>query len=295
MRRPATVCNKDRTSRPRPFWHRSDLLYVDGEDVTGETSSIENTSSAPSSRESTRRFAMGDHVVGDGEKVFEHACKMGLEGIVAKRAGSSYRGGRGKDWLKVKCQKRQETVIVGFTAPKGSRSGLGALLRAVRDGKEYRYVGKVGTGFSEASLGDLTKKLRALVVDEPSAAHAPRMKDADVGSRRSSSPRFDSPSGPKAALLRHPSFEGLREDKKPQDVVRERKRHGKSVTPNASSTARPARRKSTSRAYHEAVVSALLPYAKARPLMLLRWPGGQREQRDVLRTRSTRAGASSAA
>ena len=163
---------------------------------------------------------MGDHMRGDGKELLVQACKLGLEGIIAKRADRPYRAGRGPDWVKVKCHKRQEMVIIGATSPKGTRSGIGALLLAVRDGDTYRYAGKVGTGFSEASLAELTRRLAKIEVDEPRAEGVPRIAGARwVRPELVCQVRFTE--WTRDGVLRHPSFEGLREDKPPAKVVRE--------------------------------------------------------------------------
>src|SRR5262249_35726306 len=116
-----------------------------------------------------------DHVEGGGPKFLEHACRLSLEGAVCKRADSRYVGGRGGDWLKVKCVQGQEVVVVGFSERRGSRPGLGALLVAVHDDHgDLRFAGKVGTGFTQTSLADLRKKLGAIELDDPPVVDPPR-------------------------------------------------------------------------------------------------------------------------
>jgi bifunctional non-homologous end joining protein LigD len=101
-----------------------------------------------------------EHLPEHGINSFEEAEKEKLEGIIAKRANSPYRSGeRTKDWLKIKTARRQEAVIVGFTAPRRSRPHFGALVHAVRDGNAWRYIGHAGTGFSHAVLEELHQKL----------------------------------------------------------------------------------------------------------------------------------------
>ena len=103
-----------------------------------------------------------------GEELYAEACRKGWEGLIAKRADSAYTARRSRDWLKLKCEHGQELVIGGFTAPKGTRTELGALLLGYYDGGVLRYAGKVGTGFDRATLRDLGARLRALRRD-----HAP--------------------------------------------------------------------------------------------------------------------------
>src|SRR5262249_57257815 len=94
----------------------------------------------------------GDHVLDQGEAFFEAASAQGLEGIVAKNAASAYVAGRSREWIKIKCQKRQEFVVGGYTDPQGSRGHFGALHLGLYDGGRLVYVSKVGTGFDEATL-----------------------------------------------------------------------------------------------------------------------------------------------
>jgi bifunctional non-homologous end joining protein LigD len=167
------------------------------------------------------RVRFGDHVVGDGPAFFARACQHGLEGIVCKRADSRYASGRGRSWLKVKCLSRQEFVIGGFTEPAGSRRHLGALLVGVLDPSgELSYAGKVGTGFTQASLAELAQRLTPLVQSEPPFANPPS------GAERRGV-RWVRPSlvaeiafveRTEEGLVRHASFQGLREDKAPEEV-----------------------------------------------------------------------------
>src|SRR2546427_504947 len=140
-----------------------DLLYLDGYDLSGVV--LEKRKGALQqlvSGVSGGQIRYSDHVVGQGEKVFENACRMGMEGIVSKRRDMPYMPGRTRGWLKVKCHLEQEVVIGGFTDPEGTRVGLGALLVGVYDGNgRLVYAGKVGTGYTEKVLQDLRRKLEA--------------------------------------------------------------------------------------------------------------------------------------
>src|SRR5262249_7229110 len=105
-------------------------------------------------------LAFSEHYPERGIEAFKAAEKEGLEGIMAKRASSVYRSGeRSTDWLKIKTARRQEAVIVGFTAPRRTRPYFGALVLAVREGNAWCYIGHVGTGFSHAVLEELHSKL----------------------------------------------------------------------------------------------------------------------------------------
>jgi DNA ligase D-like protein (predicted ligase) len=163
-----------------------------------------------------------EHRVGDGVEFYAEACQSGWEGLIAKRANAPYVGGRTKDWLKFKCENNQEFVVGGYTDPRGSRSGFGALLLGVYDSDgQLVYAGKVGTGFNEQTLHRLYDELSQLEQDRspfdrgsprPAGVHwvKPRLV-AQVGFSEWTT----------AGELRHPRFQGLRRDKSPADVIRE--------------------------------------------------------------------------
>ena len=149
------------------------------------------------------------------------ACSRGEEGIMAKRADSRYVSARTMDWLKIKCLRRQELVIGGYTAPQGSRERLGALLVGHYEGKALRYAGKVGTGYDRKTLELLYQRLLPLhratspFVQGPKPAGDVQWVDpklvAEIGFSEWTS----------AGLLRHPRFIGLRDDKPADEVRRE--------------------------------------------------------------------------
>ena len=145
----------------------------------------------------------------------------GWEGLIAKRLGTPYVSTRSRDWLKLKCTRAQELVIGGFTAPRGSRTDLGALLVGHFDGDRLRYAGKVGTGFTRATLRELAERL------------APLERDTSPFEPEKGIPRAATWVEPELVAqiafmewtpdgrLRHPSFLGLRFDKPAREVVRE--------------------------------------------------------------------------
>lgn len=156
----------------------------------------------------------------DGEEFFRRACAAGWEGLIAKRADAPYTHGRSRDWLKFKCAAEQELVIGGFTAPQGSRQELGALLLGHFADGRLRYAGKVGTGFTQATLRDLAARLAPLRRADPPFVDAPRLRDATWVE-----PRLVAEIGftewTRDGRLRHPRFLGLRDDKEAREVVRE--------------------------------------------------------------------------
>ncbi|WP_349785845.1 non-homologous end-joining DNA ligase [Xanthomonas vesicatoria] len=112
-------------------------------------------------------LAYSDHVIGRGPEVFAASAGKGWEGIVSKRTDAAYHGGRGADWVKTKHEDSDEFVVVGYTDPKGARSGFGALLLAQPDGEALRYVGRVGTGFDDALLDKIITQLRCCAATPP--------------------------------------------------------------------------------------------------------------------------------
>jgi bifunctional non-homologous end joining protein LigD len=132
-----------------------DMMFCDGEDLRG-LGLLERKKRLRSVLPRHPLLSFSQHRKEFGSQYFAEAEKQGLEGIMAKRADSPYRPGeRTTDWLKIKAAKRQEVVIAGFTAPKRSRAYFGALVLAVRDGKAWRYIHYVGTGFSHVALEEL--------------------------------------------------------------------------------------------------------------------------------------------
>jgi DNA ligase D-like protein (predicted ligase) len=163
-----------------------------------------------------------------GEAYFVQACRWGWEGLIAKRADAPYRAGRGHDWLKFKCLNSQEFVIGGYTDPQRSRHGFGALLLGYYDDKgQLAYAGKVGTGFDEATLDSLHRTLAGLErKDSPfGRGELPRSHVHWVEPKLVGQVGFSE--WTRAGELRHPRYQGLRRDKDPESVIREKPQPGK--------------------------------------------------------------------
>jgi bifunctional non-homologous end joining protein LigD len=269
-------------------YYAFDLLHLNGKDLRSaplterKRALAELLQSAPKDLAPTLRLS--EHVVGQGPEFFQKACELGVEGIISKRVSAPYRSGRGRDWLKIKCNKRQEFVIVGYTDPGGSRSHLGALLLAVKGEQGFVYAGRVGTGFTEASLAELEQALAPLVVREPSVVNAPRgaavrgvhwVKPKLVGEVQFTGFTSD-------GLLRHPTFQGLRVDKRPDDVHAEIPADTEAPTAtdypltNPDKVLYPAQRitKRELLDYYALVAERMLPHVRNRPLTLVRCPNG---------------------
>jgi bifunctional non-homologous end joining protein LigD len=288
-----------------------DLLHLDGQDLTGGTLEARKRALEElvgPGRDGAIRYST--HVVGQGEEFFRQACRLSLEGVVSKRRDRPYEPGRGRSWLKVKCIQEQEFVVGGFPEPKGTRTGLGALLLGVNgENGGLAYAGKVGTGFTGTMARDLRERLDRLRVAQspfegrpPGGAEARWVKPVVVAEVEFSEWTND-------GRLRHPSFKGIREDKAATDVVRERPAGPAaqpSPRPSRASKGAPARSDEAATAngghavvagirishpdrvvypddgvtkaavarYYAAVADHILPHLRARPVALLRCPDG---------------------
>jgi bifunctional non-homologous end joining protein LigD len=202
-----------------------DLLYLDGKDLTGEPLTTRKAKLAALLKKSKEAGFLhySDHVVGHGKDMFSQSCQMGVEGIVSKLADSPYRAGRQTSWTKAKCLKRQEFMIVGYTAAKSGGRAIGALhLGYFRDGT-FSYAGKVGTGFSMSDAQAIYRKLEPLITKAPALADVPRSL---LRSAHWVKPEVlcevEFADFTEDGYIRHSSFQGLREDKKPQQVMLEK-------------------------------------------------------------------------
>ncbi len=199
------------------FFYLFDILYVDGYDVTGL---------GVRARKSVLRrllhfrdpLRLTPHRNTSGEAYWQEACRKGWEGVIAKRADSPYVSGRSSDWLKFKCVNEQEFVIGGYTDPKGSRIGFGALLVGYYRGDDLVFA----TGFDDETLERLSGRLASMERGRPPFTVG-RLPRAGVHWVR---PELVCQVGftewTREGQLRHPRFMGLREDKGPREVVRER-------------------------------------------------------------------------
>jgi bifunctional non-homologous end joining protein LigD len=165
-----------------------------------------------------------DHIQGNGDAFFAEACRAGLEGIVSKRRDEPYRAGRHGGWLKTKCVQRQEFVIGGFTDPEGMRAGIGALLIGYYEGGQLVFCGKVGTGFTHKVALDLRATLDRMATKTSPFSPPP---SGPLGRRAHwATPdlvcEVEFAEWTSDGKIRHPSFQGLRKDKHPRQIVRER-------------------------------------------------------------------------
>jgi len=192
-------------------------------------------------RRGGKSLRYSEHTIGNGKAVFAQAAKAGLEGVISKKVDSPYRGGRGGDWVKAKARPSDEFAVIGYTLPRGSRQGIGALLLGSPVAGGYRYIGRVGTGISSEQLRTLRKDLeRSVVAKEPfDTTLLPR---ADRALAIWVKPKwvvevFYQGIGGKG-LLRQPAFKTLREDKRVADLKDSDRATGTKKTPPRKKAAR---------------------------------------------------------
>jgi bifunctional non-homologous end joining protein LigD len=238
----------------------------------------------------------GQHIATEGAAIFAEACRLGAEGIVSKRSDSAYMSGRSRAWIKIKCVRRQEFVIGGFTKPANGTEGIGALLLGYYENKELIYAGRTGTGFTQVNSLKLRKQLEAMRQPEMSFTQVP---DAAVEGALWVRPRLVAEvqfsTWTADGLVRQASFKGLREDKNAAEVRRE---GPETSLPKKASPLRKASQPAPTRLgfrvthpdkivdpetgltkqalidYYLAVAPRMLPHVTGRPLSLVRCPNG---------------------
>ena len=198
-----------------------DLLEADGEDLT-HLPLVQRRARLTKAIRSSSALQHNEAWRGDSQRRFADACRSGWEGLIAKRADAPYVSGRSRDWLKLKCVWEQEFVIGGYTDPAGSRTDFGALLVGYYEQGTLRYAGKVGTGYTKAILHSLGSKLRRLETPGPTFADARPVPRGAHWTRPELVAQIGFAEWTSDARLRQPRFLGLRDDKSPAEVVRER-------------------------------------------------------------------------
>lgn len=231
------------------------------------------------------------------QSLLDSACRLELEGLIGKRADSPYSGRRSPDWVKLKCKQRQEFVVVGYTDPKGSRSGFGALLLALHDDDsgQLRYAGKVGTGFSTATLASIHARLKPLQITKPALAKPPT--GAEARGVHWLQPQLLAEVAyaqmTRDGIVRHSVFHGLRDDKAataidleramPTQTVPKRNKQAKApenlgelrlTHPDRVIDATTGVTKREVAEYYASVSQWILPQLKQRPVALVRAPDG---------------------
>ena len=262
-----------------------DLLELDGEDLTRLPLVERKAKLRAIIPEGNDRLRYSEHIVGNGEKLLGSFCSAGLEGVFSKLGTGRYIGSRSGGWLKTKCIKRQEFVVVGWTPSDKSRA-FRSLILGVHDQGVLRYAGKVGTGFSNDEIFRLMETMRPLEQAEPTVK-APR---AEVRGAHWLRPALVAEIAftemTNEGTLRHPSYLGLRVDKKPEAVVLETETPVDEVAAPAVSSVKISNRERVidpdtgitkgQLADHYATVAAImLPWVGRRPISLVRCPQGR--------------------
>lgn len=260
-----------------------DLLELDGEDLTGLPLVERKAKLQKILPKGKSRLRYSDHIVGRGEKLLNQFCAAGLEGVISKLATGKYVGSRSGGWVKTKCIKRQEFVVVGWTPSDKSRL-FRSLILAIHEKGELRYAGKVGTGFDTAEL------IRLMEIMKPIEQSAPTVKAprAEVRGAHWLKPKLVAEIAytemTNEGTLRHPSYLGLREDKKPEAVVLETAAPVETVTaPSSVKISNPERiidpdsgiTKGALADHYAAVAAIMLPWVGSRPISLVRCPQGR--------------------
>jgi bifunctional non-homologous end joining protein LigD len=277
-----------------------DLLYVNGADLTRNTL-LERKKRLETVLKNDKALRYSGHVTGQGAEMFARSCETGLEGIISKEGAAPYIPGRQRSWLKIKCSQRQEFIIVGFSDARKGERALGALYLAYKRGGALQYAGKVGTGFSMQSARDLAERLARI---EVKTAVLSRSETAGVGAGEWRAVHWVKPvtlcevtftEWTADGRIRHPSFQGLREDKDASEVTKEQpmetstrasaaaeKKAPGSLVLGGISITHPDRviseighiTKGELAEYYAGVASLILPHIARRPLSLLRCPSG---------------------
>lgn len=265
------------------LFYAFDLLYLNGHDLR-EHPLLARKELLRKLISKNGEFLYCEHFSSDAEEFLHSACKLELEGMISKRSQASYSSGRGDDWVKAKCLLRQEFVIGGFTEPEGSRSSFGALLLGIYEGEKLAYCGRVGTGFSQATLREIHKKLKGLSrANSPFSLKSPKAKEIQwVKPSLVAEVKFAQWTSD--GNLRAPSFQGLRKDKPAKSIIREvagekpdRKQSKKQTEISSPDKILFPKEKITKKALAEFyfdVADRMLPHLKNRPLSLLRCPDG---------------------
>ncbi len=284
----------------RMIFYVFDLLHIDGIDLSDEPlfdrkERLRDLIGAEG--EGALRYS--EHFHEPGKVMLAHACRMGLEGVVSKRADAPYRSGRGHDWIKSKCTLRQEFVIAGYLPSDKTGRGLRSLVVGYRDGGELKPAGRVGTGFSAPIANDLVGKLDALRAGKSPFQGAAARERGVVWVRPELVAEIEFRSWTRGGSIRHASFQGLREDKPAKEVVMEKPEDGK---PKKTAKASSAGSKSVAAPvalshpekklwpdegvtkqdlldHYEAVWRRMEPFVVNRPLALVRAPDGVGGQR----------------
>ncbi|QNK39751.1 DNA ligase D [Caproicibacter fermentans] len=283
-----------------------DVLALDGEDLRELPLTDRKNTLEALLNDAPKNLRYSRHVEGNGKESLLAACKLNLEGIVGKKPGSVYSGTRNGDWIKLKCEKRQEFVIGGYTRSEKRLGGISSLLLGVYEGKDLVYAGRAGTGLSEKSMRELEEKFEPIKRESPPFRQAPKTKKNETVTwlQPETVAEIRFAEWTEEHLLRQASFKGLRSDKNPEEVRMEEPNSEKDKSAEGPKTPAPSgAAKSSSDGgaavmgvrisnpekvlfedsgitkadvarYYAAVSERMLPYAANRILSIVRCPKG---------------------
>ena len=279
--------SEDRSDRF--VYYAFDLLHLDGYDLRAAPLHVRKDILAKLVAGAQGPLRFSDHFDQDGGLVLRHACRLSLEGVVSKQRSAPYRSGRSKDWLKSKCAHRQEFVVAGYVPSTTSTKAIGSLVLGYYEDGGLQHVGRVGTGFTTAMAEDLHRRLDPLRT--ASSPFAEKLTAEAARQVRYVRPELvaevEFRSWTADDNLRHASFRGLREDKPAVEVVREGQPEPAAAKPKSSvKLTHPDRiywpdagvTKEGMADYYSQVWRRMAPFVVARPLALLRCPGGIADQ-----------------
>lgn len=217
----------------RIAFYAFDLLYLDGFDLMG-CKLIDRKATLEGILKSSKNIRYSDHIIGEGEKLFEEVAKVPLEGMIAKRLESTYAQRRSTQWLKIKTIQQSEVVIGGYTEPRNSREYFGALVVGLyRDGKLH-YVAHTGGGFNHQALAQTYKLMQPIKTKDCPFIDKPKTNEPVQWVKPKLVAQVKFSEWTTDGRMRHPVFLGLRQDKKPQECVFERKGDTDRVVPKAA-------------------------------------------------------------
>ena len=201
-----------------------DLLAIDGEDIRGRSLIDRKEKLENLMKDAPKNLYYSRYVKGYGKESFAAACEAGMEGIMGKKADSVYSGNRNDDWIKIKCDKRQEFVIGGYSLSDKRTSGVSSLLLGVYEGEELIYAGRAGTGISENEMKVLEEKFKNLKRMDAPFKEEPKIRSNEKVTwlKPELAAEIKFTEWTKENLLRQASYKGLRIDKEPKTIRRER-------------------------------------------------------------------------
>ena len=258
-----------------------DAPFLDGKDMR-QLPLRERKARLRKKFEGNSAVRFSDDLTGSAQEVLEHACKLKLEGLIGKQADAVYQAGRTRSWIKLKCRLRQDFVIAGYTAPKGSRSGFGALVVGVYEKpRKLVYAGKVGTGFDDEMLSNLGQRFSSLKAKESALENPPRERGI-TWLRPKLVAEVEFAERTDEGLIRQGAFMGLRQDISAKAVGMERAQE----PPAEIRITHPERliypslrfSKGDLARYYAGVADWMLPHVANRPLTLVRCPDGAEKQ-----------------